>query len=99
MKRIFKGIFIVLSFIVVLCGAKSVIYASSDNENTTAVSNEQATTKEETAKQQEEPISDFKMILTMFLGMVCMASVIVVFAAINYKKTKNGEKGFKRDVF
>lgn len=98
MKKIFKGLFIVLSFIMILCGSKGVAYASSDSKQAATVNSEQAA-EEQTANKQEEPISDGKMILTMFLGMVCMAAVIVLFAAINYKKTKNSERGFKRDVF
>jgi H+/gluconate symporter-like permease len=99
MKKIFKGLFIVLSFIMILCGYKGVAYASTDSAQKATVSSEQTATKEQAANKQEEPISDGKMILTMFLGMVCMAAVIVIFAAINYKKTKNSERGFKRDIF
>lgn len=99
MKKIFKGLFIVLSFFMIMSGENNVVSGANAGEATTVAEGGQAAETENTTEQKEEPISDGKMILTMFLGMVCMAAVIVLFSAINYKKTKNSEKGPKRDIF
>lgn len=96
MKKILKSTVVILMCIVMLfLKLDNFTYAS---EVTATESGAEIETTTEAA-EEEEPVSDFQMIMTICVGMVAMAAIVVIFAAVGYKKNNLSEKGRNRDVF
>ncbi len=99
MKRNFIKMITVIFAAFIILKSNSIVYASNDDAAANEITVEETTIEETTAEEEEETISDGKLILTMFFGMLVMASLVVGFAAISTRGYRLNEKNNNKDVF